>query len=130
MLHGAAVGASAGVAPGWHSEIHLGQRGPLEGHQGGFMLGLSDLRTPVLVSMALNFMRLHVLGSFNILSAQFPKATENAALLRPFRGSARRHPRQPLLLGMSLPNSLGYSQSWLPRWPPTLEGDSGLENRG
>lgn len=121
-------GALAAVAPGWHSEICLGQWGPLEGHQGCFIFGLSDLRMPV--SVDLNFMRLCVLGMLNILSAQFPKATENPAFPLPFRGSARRHPRQPLLWGMSLLTSQGYSQCWLPRWPPTLESNSGLENRG
>jgi len=129
----AALCCCGGFGWGWprlHSEIYLRQRHPFEGYLGGFIFGLSDLRMPVPVSMALNLKKLHVLGIINILSAQFPKATENAAFPLPFRELARRHPRKPLLWGMRLPASLGYSQCCLPPWPPTLEGNSGLENRG
>lgn len=110
MSHHAAAGPLAGVAPGWHNKIQLRQWGPLEGLQGVLIFGLSDLRMPISFFMALSFMGLHGLGIFNTPSAQFPKAAENAALPLPFRGSARRHPRQPLLLGLSLPTRLGYSQ--------------------
>lgn len=126
-LHCAAVGALAGVVPGWQSEIHLGHWCLLQGHHGGFIFVLSDLRMPVPVSMALNFMKLCGLGIFNILSTQFPKATENAAFPPPFRGSARRHPRPPLLWGMSLPTFPGYSQGCLPWWPPTPGWEQGAE---
>lgn len=76
MLRRDAAGASAGLAPGWLCEIYL-------------VFGLSDVRIPDPVSMASNFTRLHVLGIFNILSAQFLKAAENVALLLLFRWSAR-----------------------------------------
>lgn len=76
MLHHDAAEASAGLAPGWLREIHL-------------IFSLSDLRIPVPASMASNFMRLHVLEIFNILSAQFLKAAENIALPLLFRGSSR-----------------------------------------
>lgn len=51
MLHSAAMEALA-----------TSTMGSFGGHQGSFIFGLSDLRMPVLLSVALNFIRLEVLG--------------------------------------------------------------------
>lgn len=86
----------------WHHP--QGTMGSLGGHQESFIFGLSDLRTPVLVSLALNFIRLDVLWIWGMFvpSRGLPGSTQG---------------RCTLLLGKSVLTYLRYSQCWMPQWP-------------